>query len=104
MASGPPRRPVPPEVLGEQVAMLLRSFPVAAVKTGMLFSAAHVEASCRALEESKAPVIVDPVMIASTGDPLIEPDAIDLYRRLLLPRAALITPNLDEAGHLLGTG
>ena len=93
--------PLPPEFLGEQVEMLLRSFPVAAVKTGMLFSAAHVEAACRALEKSGAPVVVDPVMIASTGDPLIEPDAIDLYRRLLLPRAALITPNLDEAAHLL---
>lgn len=94
--------PVPPQVLAGQIAMLLRSFPVAAVKTGMLFSAAHVEASCHALENTRAPVVVDPVMIASTGDPLIEPDAVDLYRRLLLPRAALITPNLDEAGHLLG--
>jgi len=94
--------PVPPEVLGEQISMLLRSFPVAAVKTGMLFSAAHVEASCRAIAATEAPVVVDPVMIASTGDPLIEPDAVAFYRRLLLPRAALITPNLDEAAHLLG--
>lgn len=94
--------PVPPEMLGGQVEMLLRSFPVAAVKTGMLFSAAHVEASCRALEGTDAPVIVDPVMIASTGDPLIESAAVESCRRLLLPRAALITPNLDEAAHLLG--
>jgi hydroxymethylpyrimidine/phosphomethylpyrimidine kinase len=94
--------PVPPEILAEQVTMLLRSFPVAALKTGMLFSAAHVEATCRALDGCAAPLVVDPVMIASTGDPLIEPGAIDLYRRLLLPRAAVITPNLDEAAHLLG--
>lgn len=94
--------PVPPAVVREQVELLLASFPVAAVKTGMLFSTAHVEAVHAALAGFEGPLVVDPVMIASTGDPLLEAAAIDAYRQLLLPRASVITPNLDEAAHLAG--
>ncbi len=95
--------PVPVGIVTDQVLLLLESFPVAAVKTGMLFSAAHVRAVAGIL--SRYPglqVVVDPVMIASTGDPLMEPDAIDAYRELLFPLARVITPNLPEAETLLG--
>ena len=95
--------PVPVNVLADQVCLLLESFPVAALKTGMLFSATHVRAVAAALADHPGvPVVVDPVMIASTGDPLLEPDAIAAYRNLLLPLARVITPNLHEAEALLG--
>jgi hydroxymethylpyrimidine/phosphomethylpyrimidine kinase len=94
---------VPVEVVADQVELLLESYPIGAVKTGMLFSAAHVAAVAQLLHRYPAiPLVVDPVMIASTGDPLIEDDAIAAYRELLLPRATVITPNLPEAECLLG--
>ena len=95
--------PVPVGIVADQVSLLLESFPVAALKTGMLFSAAHVKAVAEILKRHPALLlVVDPVMIASTGDALLEPDAMDAYRELLLPLARVITPNLHEAEALLG--
>jgi hydroxymethylpyrimidine/phosphomethylpyrimidine kinase len=94
--------PVPVEIVRDQISLLLESFPVAAVKTGMLFSAAHVIAVTEILREHPhVQLVVDPVMIASTGASLLEPDAIAAYRELLLPLARVITPNLPEAEALL---
>jgi len=95
--------PVPVEVVSDQITLLLDAFPVSAAKTGMLFSAAHVRAVAAILENNpRLRVVVDPVMIASTGAPLLEPDAVDCYRQFLFPLAYLITPNLHEAEALLG--
>lgn len=95
--------PVPVAVVTDQLSLLLDSFPVTAVKTGMLFSAGHVRAVAAILSQYPGlQLVVDPVMIASTGDPLLEPDAIDAYRELLFPLARVITPNLPEAEELLG--
>lgn len=95
--------PVPVDIVADQIALLLTSFPVAAVKTGMLFSAAHVRAVAAILGENRqARLVVDPVMIASTGDSLLEPEALGFYQTLLLPLATVITPNLPEAEALLG--
>jgi hydroxymethylpyrimidine/phosphomethylpyrimidine kinase len=97
--------PVPVDVVADQLSLMLESFPVAAIKTGMLYSAAHVEAVASILERQRQPrLVVDPVMVASTGDPLLEADAVDAYRLRLLPLARLITPNLPEAEVLLGRG
>lgn len=94
---------VPVEVVIDQVSLLLESFPVAAVKTGMLFSAKHVEAVAEILRRyPEIPLVVDPVMVASTGASLLEDDAVAAYRELLLPIARVITPNLPEAEVLLG--
>ena len=94
---------VPVDLLREQLALMLDAFPVAAVKTGMLVSAAHVAAVAELLAaRPQLPLVVDPVMIASTGTPLLEPAAMRAYRELLLPLARLITPNLPEAEALLG--
>jgi hydroxymethylpyrimidine/phosphomethylpyrimidine kinase len=94
--------PVPVEVVADQVSLLLESFPVAAIKTGMLFSADHVRAIAKILTTWKTvPLVVDPVMVASTGTALVEDDAIETYRDQLLPIATLITPNLPEAETLL---
>lgn len=95
--------PVPVDFLADQISLLLESFPVAAIKTGMLFSAAHVTAVAEILRSYPTiAVVVDPVMIASTGAALLEPEAVAAYRELLLPQARVITPNLPEAEALLG--
>lgn len=95
--------PVPVAILRDQISLLLESFPVVAIKTGMLHSAAHVCAVAEILRAyPQIPKVVDPVMIASSGSPLLETEAIDAYRELLLPLAHLITPNLPEAETLLG--
>ena len=95
--------PVPVEIVSDQVSLLLESFPVVAVKTGMLYSAAHVEAVAAILRNHRqVPLVVDPVMIASSGAALMEPDAVSAYREHLLPLASVITPNLPEAEVLLG--
>jgi hydroxymethylpyrimidine/phosphomethylpyrimidine kinase len=101
--------PVTTELVREQIEILLRGFPVAAIKTGMLFSREIVEEvarTVRALRGKKAtepvPVVVDPVMVATSGDALLSDDAIETYERELFPLAALITPNLDEAARLSG--
>ena len=95
--------PVPVEVVTDQISLLLESFPIAAIKTGMLFSAAHVTAVAEILKNyPHISLVVDPVMIASTGASLLEPAAIASYKDLLLPLATVITPNLPEAEALLG--
>ena len=92
--------PVPVDVVADQISLLLESFPVRAVKTGMLFSAPHVIAVAEILGRHRdVQLVVDPVMIASTGDSLLEPDAVTAYKSLLLPLARVITPNLHEADH-----
>jgi hydroxymethylpyrimidine/phosphomethylpyrimidine kinase len=94
--------PVPVDIVTSQISLLLECFPIKAIKTGMLVSAAHVEAIARLLKEHPSiPLVVDPVMIASTGASLLEDGAIEAYRQKLLPLAGLITPNLPEAERLL---
>jgi hydroxymethylpyrimidine/phosphomethylpyrimidine kinase len=95
--------PVPVEIVADQVSLMLESFEIAAVKTGMLFSAAHVTAVAEILQKHPGvSLVVDPVMVASTGASLLQDDAIAAYREILLPLAKLITPNLPEAEVLLG--
>jgi hydroxymethylpyrimidine/phosphomethylpyrimidine kinase len=95
--------PVPAEFVADQVALLLDSFPVAAVKTGMLYSREIVLAVARVLAaRPEVLLVVDPVMVASTGVSLLEEGAVRAYREELLPRATLITPNVPEAEVLLG--
>lgn len=94
---------VPVEIMRDQIELLMESFPVAAVKTGMLYSAAHVRAVAEILRNwPQVLLVVDPVMIASTGDGLLDDEAVKIYQDLLLPVARVITPNLPEAERLLG--
>ncbi|MCE9611797.1 MAG: bifunctional hydroxymethylpyrimidine kinase/phosphomethylpyrimidine kinase [Chthoniobacter sp.] len=101
-------QPIEPRIVAEQIRLLFDAFPIAAVKTGLLYSRAIISAVCDTLAESFAQaaprptLVVDPVMIASSGDPLLQADAIALYRERLFPLATLITPNLDETAALLG--
>ncbi len=96
-------QPVPPSLVEEQIDVLLESFPVAAIKTGLLCNSAIVSIVARTLAGVKRrKLVVDPVMIATSGDALLEPEAIAIYERELFPLATLITPNLEEAARLLG--
>jgi len=93
-------------VVRDQIRLGLETYPVGAVKTGMLYSAGIIAAVCDELERvaqaSRPALVVDPVMIASSGDPLLQPLAVHGYEERLLPLASLVTPNLDEAGALTG--
>ena len=88
----------------EQIELLLASFPIGAIKTGLLFSAEVVEvvATILAKRAAKIPLVVDPVMVATSGDALLQPQAIECYQTRLFPLATLVTPNLPEAAALSG--
>jgi hydroxymethylpyrimidine/phosphomethylpyrimidine kinase len=100
--------PVRAELVSEQIAVLCRNFPIAAAKTGLLYTAEIVETVARALADLSAnsakrfPLVIDPVITATSGNRLLEPSAIELYESKLFPLAMLITPNVDEAAKLLG--
>ena len=94
--------PIPASVVAEQIRLSLTAFPVAAIKTGMLYSAEIIEAVCDLLASTTIPLVVDPVMVATSGASLLKPDAIALYETRLFPRATIITPNMDEAAVLTG--
>ena len=88
-----------------QLDSVLCDLAVDAIKTGMLADAGIVGAVARVLQGAPQwPLVVDPVMVATSGDALLEPDAIGALRSALIPLATLITPNLAEAAVLLDTG
>lgn len=94
--------PIPPDFIAAQFHSVVSDLGVSAIKTGMLGDAATVELVASLLAEVPAiPAVVDPVMVATSGDVLLAPEAVEAVRRVLLPRAALITPNIPEAGRLL---
>ena len=94
---------VPAAVLAAQIDAVLEDIGTDAVKIGMLHSAETVRCVAAAIDRhALAPVVLDPVMIATSGDALIDRDAVQVIVQQLLPRATLITPNLDEAALLLG--
>jgi hydroxymethylpyrimidine/phosphomethylpyrimidine kinase len=96
-------QPMKPAMVAAQIRLSLQAFPVAAAKTGMLFSRGIIHAVAEALKAvPHLPLVVDPVMVASSGDPLLKPAAIAAYRRELFPRATLVTPNLHELRILSG--
>ena len=96
---------VPPDFVARQIKVVARDLEVGAVKIGMLATSEVIEAVALALETLPGiPVVLDPVMVAASGDVLLDEDAIDTLRTVLLPRATLITPNLPEAAKLLGSG
>ena len=99
--------PVSAEMVREQIEVLAKNFPIAAIKTGLLCSAEIIKTAARAIVDlrkirKRVPLIVDPVITATSGDPLLQPSAIRAYEKQLFPLATLITPNLDEAARLLG--
>ena len=95
--------PIPADIVAEQIRLSLSAFPVAAMKTGMLYSAEIVETVCDLLESVSVPLVWSiPLMVATSGASLLREDAIELYRTRLFRRATLVTPNLDETAVLAG--
>jgi hydroxymethylpyrimidine/phosphomethylpyrimidine kinase len=99
--------PASPRIVREQIEVLAKSFPITAIKTGLLCSREIISAVAKAIQsihktfQSRIQLVIDPVFVATSGDPLLDPTAIETYEKELFPLASLITPNLDEAGRLL---
>jgi hydroxymethylpyrimidine kinase / phosphomethylpyrimidine kinase / thiamine-phosphate diphosphorylase len=94
--------PVPAEFVEAQIEAVLADIGADVVKTGMLFSAEIVSAVARAIERFALPAVIDPVMLAKGGSPLLREEAVAALGSELLPRAYLLTPNLPEAEALTG--
>nr|WP_233341045.1 bifunctional hydroxymethylpyrimidine kinase/phosphomethylpyrimidine kinase [Haloprofundus sp. MHR1] len=92
---------LPDEEIRAQFDAVVGDFDVGAIKLGMLAAASAVEVVDDCLREYDGPVVLDPVMVATSGDPLLEDDAVDAYTRLF-ERATLLTPNADEVERLTG--
>jgi hydroxymethylpyrimidine/phosphomethylpyrimidine kinase len=95
---------VPPELVLAQLEAVFGDIGVDAAKTGMLYSVAVIEAVADFLAEHPAPLVVDPVMVSSSGARLLEPDAAATLVDRLFPLATVVTPNLAEAEALVGEG
>ena len=94
--------PIPEVFITQQIELCLSDIGADAIKTGMLHSASVIETVVNALPTPAIPLVVDPVMVAKGGAPLLESAALDALKTLLIPAASIITPNLPEAELLLG--
>jgi hydroxymethylpyrimidine/phosphomethylpyrimidine kinase len=94
---------IDPDVIAAQLDAVAEDFSIAALKTGMLSSAAIIDTVVAGLERhALRPLVLDPVMIAKSGDRLLREDAVETLRRALLPLADVVTPNIPEAEVLAG--
>src|SRR5690348_8775530 len=93
---------VPPDFVRLQLEAIFSDIRVDAAKTGMLFSAPIVETVAEFLSEHPVPLVVDPVMVASSGARLLQDDAVDALVTRLFPLATVVTPNFQEAEALVG--
>ncbi|TMF59434.1 MAG: bifunctional hydroxymethylpyrimidine kinase/phosphomethylpyrimidine kinase [Chloroflexi bacterium] len=94
---------IDPGIIASQIDAVAEDFSIGALKTGMLASAAIIEAVVDGITRHELrPLVVDPVMVAKSGDRLLKHDAVDALRRKLLPLARVVTPNIPEAEVLAG--
>jgi hydroxymethylpyrimidine/phosphomethylpyrimidine kinase len=92
---------VDPRTVGEQMERVFEAFPIRAAKTGMLYDAAIIEIVAAVFRKWKVKsLVVDPVMVSSSGAPLLKKDAVSTLRTKLFPLASVVTPNVSEAGVL----
>jgi hydroxymethylpyrimidine/phosphomethylpyrimidine kinase len=91
-----------PAMVEKQLEAIFEGFRPRAVKTGMLFSAEIISVVAKFFEKKRIPLVVDPVMIATSGARLMKNSALRAYEKKLFPLATLLTPNLDEAAVLIG--
>lgn len=94
---------VAPPMIRAQMAAVFDDLEIGAVKIGMLGETGAIAAVSEGLAQCKAPVVLDPVMIAKSGDALLADDAVTVLRTRMLPLADVLTPNLPEAARLLNT-
>ena len=95
---------LPPQFVTAQLDAVFDDFGVDAAKTGMLFSAQVIETVAEFVDAHRVPLVVDPVMVASSGAKLLEDDAVSVLVERLIPLATVVTPNADEAAALVGEG
>ena len=95
---------LPSDFIVAQLDAVFDDIGVDAAKTGMLYSRGIIETVAAYLEKHPVPLVVDPVMVASSGAKLLEDDAVEVLVRRLFPRAIVVTPNLMEAQALVGGG
>jgi len=93
---------IPPEIVRDQITAVIEDIKPTAIKIGMVHTREQCTAVVSALHGYSLPVIIDPVMVATSGDPLLEKDTIGSLQKILLPIATLVTPNLPEAQILAG--
>ncbi|MEM5520140.1 bifunctional hydroxymethylpyrimidine kinase/phosphomethylpyrimidine kinase [Sulfitobacter sp. AS59] len=93
---------VPADLVAAQIEAVLSDIDVRAIKLGMLFSVPIIDVVAKGIAGFAGPIVVDPVMVAKTGDTLLQRSAIDAMIDKILPLATLVTPNLPEAAQLLG--
>jgi len=94
---------VPAKFVRAQMRAVAADLEVGAIKIGMLATSAVIKAVVEGLQDFPGvPVVLDPVMVAASGDVLLASDAVDALRSMLIPLATLVTPNLAEAAALLG--
>lgn len=93
---------IPENVIAAQIEAVLGDLDVGAIKIGMLATTPIIETVAGALAGFSGPIVLDPVMVAKSGDPLLADDAASSLCDILLPRATVLTPNLPEAARLLG--
>jgi hydroxymethylpyrimidine/phosphomethylpyrimidine kinase len=101
--------PLSPAIVQAQIEVVAGAFPITAIKTGLLCNSEIVQTTADALravcrdQAHGIPLVIDPVMIATSGAELLDPKAVRTYEEGLFPLATLVIPNMDEAGKLLGT-
>lgn len=91
-------------MISAQIDAVLSDLSVNAIKIGMLAEASVIETVATAIAAFSNPIVLDPVMVAKSGDALLQDEAVDALKRILLPRATVLTPNLPEAARLLEAG
>jgi hydroxymethylpyrimidine/phosphomethylpyrimidine kinase len=94
--------PTPPEFVGRQIDAVLEDLGADCLKTGMLHDAGIIAAAAERIERASLPLVVDPVMVASTGRRLLDADAVTALTERLIARATVLTPNLPEVEVLTG--
>jgi len=94
---------VPPDFIVAQMGAGFSDLAIKAVKIGMLSNSASIHAVAEGLMAFEAvPVVLDPVMVATSGDPLLTQESVEVLKQTLIKRAGIVTPNLHEAAHLTG--
>ncbi len=94
----------PTEFIRKQIEVVFDDISFDAIKIGMLSNAEIIEvvSNCLAKKYKKIPIVLDPVMVATSGDLLLEKDAVEILKKKLIPKSFLVTPNIDEAEILSG--
>lgn len=93
---------LPPSFVGEQIDAVMEDFDVEVAKTGMLSSSSIIDVVAEKIEQYDISLVVDPVMVAASGDRLLKKEAEKAIEKKLLPKAKIITPNISEAEILSG--